>query len=89
MAAFSALWRHAPTYPWRPLLADSYLWHIVSFTFTQALLSALCSTLPAVALARALYRRWFPGRTLLLRFCSMTLVLPVLVGVFGIMSVFG
>lgn len=89
IAAFSALWRHAPAHPWRPLLADSYLWHVVSFTFIQALLSALCSTLPAVALARALYRRRFPGRALLLRFCGMTLVLPVLVGVFGIMSVFG
>ncbi|CAJ0997928.1 hypothetical protein NVIRENTERO_03089 [Sodalis praecaptivus] len=89
IAAFNALWRHAPTHPWRPLLADSYLWHVVSFTFIQALLSALCSTLPAVALARALYRRRFPGRALLLRFCGMTLVLPVLVGVFGIMSVFG
>ncbi|MEN3261117.1 thiamine/thiamine pyrophosphate ABC transporter permease ThiP [Sodalis endosymbiont of Spalangia cameroni] len=89
IAAFSALWRHAPAHPWRPLLADSYLWHVVSFTFIQALLSALCATLPAVALARALYRRRFPGRALLLRFCGMTLVLPVLVGVFGIMSVFG
>lgn len=88
-AAFSALWRHAPTQPWRPLLADRYMWHVVTFTFMQALLSALCSTLPAVALARALYRRRFPGRALLLRFCGMTLVLPVLVGVFGIMSVFG
>ncbi|CRL44116.1 Sulfate transport system permease protein CysW [Sodalis glossinidius str. 'morsitans'] len=89
LAAFSALWRHVPSHPWRPLLADRYLWHVVSFTFTQALLSALCATLPAVALARALYRRRFPGRALLLRFCGMTLVLPVLVGVFGIMSVFG
>ncbi|MGP4123068.1 MAG: thiamine/thiamine pyrophosphate ABC transporter permease ThiP [Sodalis sp. (in: enterobacteria)] len=89
IAVFSALWQHAPANPWRSLLADRYLWHVVSFTFIQALLSALCSTLPAVVLAQALYRRRFPGRTLLLRFCGMTLALPVLVGVFGIMSVFG
>ena len=55
----------------------------------QALLSALISVLPAVLLARALYRRRFPGRQLLLRLCAMTLVLPVLVAVFGLLSVYG
>ena len=45
--------------------------------------------LPAIFLARALYRRRFPGRTLLLRLCAMTLILPVLVAVFGILSVYG
>ncbi len=30
-----------------------------------------------------------PGRTLLLRLCAMTLILPVLVAVFGILSVYG
>ncbi|UVK77796.1 MAG: thiamine ABC transporter membrane subunit [Sodalis sp. Fse] len=89
LITFSSLWRHAPTHPWNHLLEDRYLWHVVSFTFLQALLSACFATLPAAALARALYHRRFPGRTLLLRFCTMTLVLPVLVGVFGIMSVFG
>lgn len=87
--AMSSLWRHAPESDWRGLWQDSYLWHVVRFTFWQALLSALISVLPAIALARALYRRLFPGRLLLLRLCAMTLVLPVLVAVFGLLSVYG
>lgn len=88
-AAVGTLWINAPTPHWRIWLADSYLWHVLRFTFWQALLSALLSVLPAIFLARALYRRRFPGRGLLLRFCAMTLVLPVLVAVFGILSVYG
>lgn len=87
--AMGSLWRHAPGSDWRGLWQDSYLWHVVRFTFWQALLSALISVLPAVLLARALYRRRFPGRQLLLRLCAMTLVLPVLVAVFGLLSVYG
>lgn len=89
LAAFNALWRHAEPHPWYRLLTDRYLWYVLSFTVIQAVLSVWLTTLPAIALARALYRRHFPGRTLLLRFCAMTLVLPVLVGIFGIISVFG
>ncbi|STS88294.1 thiamin ABC transporter transmembrane protein [Klebsiella variicola] len=62
---------------------------MVRFSFWQASLSALFSVVPAIFLARALYRRRFPGRTLLLRLCAMTLILPVLVAVFGILSVYG
>lgn len=87
--AMGSLWRHAPDSDWRGLWQDSYLWHVVRFTFLQALLSALISVLPAILLARALYRRRFPGRQLLLRLCAMTLVLPVLVAVFGLLSVYG
>ncbi|MBO8132969.1 thiamine/thiamine pyrophosphate ABC transporter permease ThiP [Dickeya fangzhongdai] len=87
--AFAALWLDAPGAPWRSLWDDGYLWHVIRFSFWQALLSALLSTLPALFLARALYRRRFPGHRLLLRLCAMTLVLPVLVAVFGILSVYG
>ncbi|MFI8415158.1 thiamine/thiamine pyrophosphate ABC transporter permease ThiP [Serratia sp. NPDC078593] len=89
LLAFGSLWRHAPQSDWRAIWQDSYLWHVVRFTFWQALLSALISVLPAIALARALYRRRFLGRTLLLRLCAMTLVLPVLVAVFGLLTVYG
>ncbi|MCE9881962.1 ABC transporter permease subunit, partial [Hafnia paralvei] len=88
-AAFSALWRHAPELDWYSLWQDDYLWHVVRFTFWQAFLSAMCSVFPAILLARALFRRRFIGRQLLLRLCAMTLVLPVLVAVFGILSVYG
>lgn len=89
LAAMGSLWRHAPESDWRSLWQDRYLWHVVRFTFWQALLSAVISVVPAIWLARALYRRRFPGRNLLLRLCAMTLVLPVLVAVFGMLSVYG
>ncbi|MBU9851916.1 thiamine/thiamine pyrophosphate ABC transporter permease ThiP [Rahnella aceris] len=87
--ALGSLWRHAPQISGASLWHDPYLWHVIRFTFWQALLSALCSVLPAILLARTLFRRRFPGRQLLLRLCAMTLVLPVLVAVFGILSVYG
>lgn len=87
--AFGAIWSHAPRPSWASLWQDDYLWHVVRFTFWQAFLSALLSVLPAILIARALFRRRFPGRALLLRLCAMTLVLPVLVAVFGILSVYG
>ena len=89
LLAFGALWFNAPESDWRSLLQDSYLRHVIAFSFWQALLSALLSVLPAIPLARALWRRRFPGRRLLLRLCAMTLVLPVLVAVFGLLSVYG
>ncbi len=63
---------------------------MVRFSFWQAFLSALLSVVPAdIPHPRALYRRRFPGRLALLRLCAMTLILPVLVAVFGILSVYG
>ncbi|MGD9423625.1 thiamine/thiamine pyrophosphate ABC transporter permease ThiP [Pantoea sp. NSTU24] len=87
--AFGALWRAAPETDLRSVLQDDYLRHVIAFSFGQALLSALLSLLPALPLARALYRRRFPGRQLLLRLCAMTLVLPVLVAIFGLLTVYG
>lgn len=89
LLAFGALWFNAPERNWSLLAEDSYLWHVVRFTFWQAFLSALFSVIPAIFLSRALYRRHFPGRTLFLRLCAMTLVLPVLVALFGILTVYG
>lgn len=89
LAAFLALWFNAPQSDIRTLAQDSYLWHVLRFSFWQAFLSATLSVFPAIFLARALYRRRFPGRVALLRLCAMTLVLPVLVAVFGILTVYG
>jgi len=71
------------------LLGDPYLRWVLLFTLGQALLcSALCVTL-ALPLARALHRRDFPGKPLLLRLCGLTMVLPVMVVVFGLVQVHG
>ncbi|RWR00551.1 thiamine ABC transporter permease [[Pantoea] beijingensis] len=89
LLAFLALWLNAPATDWRGLWHDDYLRHVLAFSFWQALLSALLAVVPAVPLARALFRRRFTGRRALLRLCAMTLVLPVLVAVFGILTVYG
>jgi len=89
LLAFAALWGSAPEIDPGTLWQDDYLWHVLRFSFWQALLSAMLAVGPAIPLARALYRRRFPGRETLLRLCAMTLVLPVLVAVFGLLSVYG
>ena len=61
LGAFLALWFNAPESDLFALWHDSYLWHVIRFSFWQAFLSALLSVIPAIFLARALYRRRFPG----------------------------
>lgn len=70
-------------------LAQPYLWRVVWFTLWQAALSTFLSVALAIPLARALARRDFPGRTLLLRLFSLSLVVPVIVAIFGIVAVHG
>lgn len=89
LLALGALLGHAPDLSLAEIWQDNYLWHVIRFSFWQALLSALCSVIPAILLARSLYRRCFPGRAWLLRLCAMTLVLPVLVAIFGLLTVYG
>ena len=70
-------------------LGEPYLWRVVWFTLWQAALSTLLSAGLAIPLARALARRQFPGRGLLLRLFSLSLVVPVIVAIFGIVAVHG
>lgn len=59
------------------------------FTVLQAILSALLSTVLAVPVARALARRRFPGRGLLITLLGAPFILPVIVAVLGLLAVFG
>jgi thiamine transport system permease protein len=59
------------------------------FTLLQAALSAGLSALLAVPVARALMRRRFAGRGLLIRLMAAPFVLPVVVAVLGLLAVFG
>ena len=79
-----------------PMLNPAELWHnrylrnVVSFTVWQALLSVLISTLVAIPVARALARQpQFPGRGLLLRLMELSLVMPTIVVVSGLVNVYG
>jgi thiamine transport system permease protein len=67
-----------------------YLGKVLAFTSWQALLSTALSLIAAIPVARALARRpAFPGRAWLLRLCALPMVMPTIVGIFGVISVFG
>ena len=64
-------------------------WSALRFTLLQAALSAVLSTILAIPVARALARRRFPGRSALLVLFGAPFLLPVVVAVIGILSVYG
>lgn len=64
-------------------------WAALRFTLTQASLSALISVGLAVPVARALARRRFVGRRLLVTLLGAPFILPVIVAVLGLVAVFG
>ncbi|WP_116475247.1 thiamine/thiamine pyrophosphate ABC transporter permease [Zobellella maritima] len=84
-----ALLVQVPKFTFTDLLADSYLRHVLWFSFYQAGLSTLLSLALAIPLARALSRRRFLGRSLLIKLFGLSLVLPVILAVFGIVAVHG
>lgn len=59
------------------------------FTLLQAVLSAAISVALAVPLARALHRRRFAGRGLVIAALGAPFVLPVLAAILGLLAVFG
>ena len=64
-------------------------WTALRFTLLQAALSAGLSTLLAIPVARALFRRRFRGRDGLIRLMAAPFLLPVVVAVLGLLAVFG
>ncbi|MGY6412083.1 MAG: thiamine/thiamine pyrophosphate ABC transporter permease ThiP [Alkalilacustris sp.] len=72
--------------PGRLAAAD---WAALRFTLGQAVVSAGLSVALAVPVARALARRRFPGRGLLITALGAPFLLPTLVAVLGLLAVFG
>ncbi len=64
-------------------------WAALRFTLWQAVVSAGLSVALAVPVARALARRSFPGRALLITALGAPFLLPTLVAVLGLLAVFG
>lgn len=64
-------------------------WAAIRFTLWQAALSAGLSVLLAIPVARALIRRRFRGRSLVIALMGAPFVLPVIVAVMGLLAVFG
>lgn len=64
-------------------------WAAVRFTVVQAAVSATLSALLAIPVARALARRRFRGRALVVTLLGAPFLLPVIVAVMGLLAVFG
>jgi thiamine transport system permease protein len=64
-------------------------WAAVRFTLLQSIISAGISIGLAVPVARALARRSFPGRGILVTLLGAPFILPVIVAVLGLLAVFG
>ena len=64
-------------------------WAAIRFTIVQSILSALISVVLAIPLARALARRRFFGRGALVTLLGAPFILPVIVAVLGLVTVFG
>lgn len=64
-------------------------WAALRFTLWQAFFSATISVALAIPVARALARQRFPGRGILITLLGAPFILPVLVAVLGLLTVFG
>jgi len=64
-------------------------WAAVRFTLWQAFLSAAISVVLAIPVARALARRRFWGRSVLVTLLGAPFILPAIVAVLGLLAVFG
>ncbi|MGC8120561.1 thiamine/thiamine pyrophosphate ABC transporter permease ThiP [Marinobacter sp. VGCF2001] len=72
------------------ILSGSYFQSVVRFTLWQAVLSVALSLAIALPVAAALARyARFPGRSAILRLMELSLVLPTIVAVSGLIGVFG
>lgn len=88
-AALAALLGYASPSDWGRYLADPYTWRVVRFSFTQASLSALLSILLAIPMASCLFHRRFIGRQTLLSLFAISMVVPTIVAILGIVVVYG
>lgn len=69
---------------------SAYIRRVLAFSLWQALLSVLFSVLPAILVARAFFLNpGLPLRGLLLRLFALPLVVPAVVAVMGVVSVYG
>lgn len=71
-------------------IMDTYTLRILRFTLYQAMLSTLLSIVLGLPVALALARRReFPGRIWIIRLLAVPMGLPVIVGAFGIITIWG
>lgn len=87
--ALSAVLNVGNDHQWTTLWQDSYVRHVIAFSFGQAFLSAFLSVLVGLFFARAFFYQDFRGKPLILKLFSLTFVLPALVAVLGLLGIYG
>ncbi|MEO6607945.1 MAG: ABC transporter permease subunit [Aestuariivirga sp.] len=65
------------------------VWPVLLFTLKQATASTLLSVIPGFFVARALVRRQFRGRALLLQFFAIPMAVPAIVAVLALTGLYG
>jgi len=87
---FAALISHSGQLQIAELLSNTWIQRVIRFSVTQAFLSTLLSVGLAIPVAIALSREpSFFGRQHLLNAFSLSLVMPTVVAVFGIVAIYG
>ncbi|MFK7859678.1 MAG: thiamine/thiamine pyrophosphate ABC transporter permease [Granulosicoccus sp.] len=80
----------AGTINWASALSDTYTQRVIRFSLYQALLSTLLSLGCALPVALALaHTQQFPGRNIIVTLFSLSLVIPTIVAIYGIVAVYG
>lgn len=75
---------------WTKALNDTYTQRVIRFSLYQALLSTLLSLGFALPVALALaHTPRFPGRRFIVTLFSLSLVIPTIVAIYGIVAVYG
>ncbi|WCN14475.1 thiamine/thiamine pyrophosphate ABC transporter, permease protein [Marinomonas mediterranea] len=88
-AAFFSLLLYSSPVEWAGYLQEPYLWRLIRFSFLQALLSTLISIALAIPVASCLYHRHFWGRRFLLNLFAVSMVVPAIIAILGIVMVYG
>jgi thiamine transport system permease protein len=85
-----AMVKEAGAIDWQALVYSAYLRRVITFSLKQAALSTGLSLLLALPMALALaHKPRFTARTLLVNLFSLSLVIPTIVAIYGIVAVFG
>jgi len=88
-ASFVVLLRYSDINSWPGYLYEPYLWRVVRFSLWQALLSSVISLLVAIPVASCLIHRQFRGRAILLQLFAVSMVVPTIVAILGLVVVYG
>ncbi|MCZ2723270.1 thiamine/thiamine pyrophosphate ABC transporter permease [Marinomonas sp. 15G1-11] len=88
-ASLAALLFYGESSSWAEYLSNTYLWRIVRFSLWQAFLSSIISIGFAVPIASALMHRQFFGRDALFQLFAVSMVVPSIVAILGIVVVYG